>query len=70
MQARPTNNNGTFNSPTVNGTRVDWCYEWLGNYDFAGCGDQAAAEFCKLKGYTSVCIVDGKEGFFFSFSGK
>jgi hypothetical protein len=41
----------TFELPTINGTRVDWCLKWNGGLG-AECGEPAATAFCKSKGFS------------------
>ncbi|MEZ5776106.1 MAG: hypothetical protein R3D33_15785 [Hyphomicrobiaceae bacterium] len=36
----------TFNSPSINGSRLDWCRSWASD-----CGQPAADAYCQLKGY-------------------
>jgi|HubBroStandDraft_4_1064222.scaffolds.fasta_scaffold422258_2 hypothetical protein len=42
---------GTFDRPTINGARVDWCLQWNGGLG-AECGEPAATAFCKIKGFS------------------
>ncbi len=39
----------TFNQPSINGYRLDWCREWG-----TDCGQGAANAFCHYKGYTNA----------------
>lgn len=49
----------TFERPSINGYRLDWCHTWAAN-----CGEQAARAWCVSKGFNNAVDwrQDGVEG--------
>lgn len=49
LRRRPAGGGSRFESPSVDGTLVDWCRTWA-----ADCGQPAAQAFCELKGFAGA----------------